>query len=545
MSDGRFQVPTPVNEPVKGYAPGSPERVSLEARIAEMEKERIEAPCVIAGRDVTTGDTFVAGAPHRHDLKLADVHAAGRAEIQQAIDAALAAKHDWARMPFEHRCAVFLRAADLLAGPWRDTINGATILGQSKSVQQSEIDAACELIDFLRFNVAFAEQVYDQQPNSVPGEWNRTDHRPLEGFVLAVTPFNFTAIAGNLPTAPALMGNTVVWKPSEKQALAAHHFMRLLQAAGLPDGVINLVHGDGAQAVDVATSSPHLGGLHFTGSAAVLSNLFRTVGERIDTFRAYPRIVGESGGKDFVVAHPSAPIDPLVVALGRGAFEYQGQKCSAVSRAYLPRSIWEQVRDPLADLARSLTMGDVGADLSTFMGAVIDGNAWTKHRDAIDQAKAAGAELLVGGTPDDTDGWFVPPTVLVTDDPRSTTMTEELFGPILAIHVYDDAHWDRILTEVDGAAPYALTGAVFARDLDAIAQATEALRNTAGNFYVNDKPTGSIVGRQPFGGARRSGTNDKAGSVINLQRWVSPRVIKETWDAPTDWRYPHQGEARA
>ncbi|MFA9445944.1 L-glutamate gamma-semialdehyde dehydrogenase [Egicoccus sp. AB-alg6-2] len=541
MSDGRFQVPEPVNEPIKGYAPGSPERASIEARLREMSAERIEAPCVIGGRDVTTGDTFVARSPHRHDLELADVHAAGRDQVQQAIDAALEAKHDWSRTPFEHRCAVFLRAADLLAGSWRDTLNAATILNQSKSIQQAEIDAACELIDFLRFNVAFAQRVYDEQPMSVPGEWNRTDHRPLEGFVLAVTPFNFTAIAGNLPTAPALMGNTVVWKPSEKQALSAHHLMRLLQAAGLPDGVINLVHGDGAQAVDVATSSPHLGGLHFTGSAAVLSGLFRRVGERIDTFRAYPRIVGESGGKDFVLAHPSAAVEPLVVALGRGAFEYQGQKCSAASRAYLPRSVWEGVRDPLADLASSLTMGDVGEDLSTFMGAVIDGNAWAKHRDAIEQAQEAGAELLVGGKPDDADGWFVPPTVLVTDDPRSRTMTEELFGPILTVHVYDDGDWDGILDEVDQAAPYALTGAVFAEDLRAVAQATDALRDAAGNFYVNDKPTGSIVGRQPFGGARRSGTNDKAGSVLNLQRWVSPRVIKETWAAPVDHRYPHQG----
>ena len=541
MSDGRFNVPTPVNEPIKGYAPGSPERAGLEGRIDAMAKERVEAPCVIGGRDVTTGDTFVARAPHRHDLELADVHAAGRDEVQQAIDAALAAKHDWSRMPFEHRCSVFLRAADLLAGSWRDTVNAATILNQSKSVQQAEIDAACELIDFLRFNVAFAQQVYEQQPASVPGEWNRTDHRPLEGFVLAVTPFNFTAIAGNLPTAPALMGNTVVWKPSEKQALSAHHLMRLFQAAGLPDGVINLVHGDGAQAVDVATNSPHLGGLHFTGSATVLSGLFRKVGERIDTFRSFPRIVGESGGKDFVVAHPSASTDPLVVALGRGAFEYQGQKCSAASRAYLPRSVWEQVRDPLADLASSLTMGDVSDDLSTFMGAVIDGNAWRKHRDAIEEARSQGVEVLVGGECDDTDGWFVPPTVLVTDDPRSRTMTEELFGPILTVHVYDDGSWDDMLTEVDEAAPYALTGAVFAEDLGAIAQATDALRDTAGNFYVNDKPTGSIVGRQPFGGARRSGTNDKAGSVLNLQRWVSPRVIKETWAAPIDYRYPHQG----
>jgi 1-pyrroline-5-carboxylate dehydrogenase len=541
MSNGRFLVPTPVNEPIKGYGPGSPERASLEARIATMTDERPEAPCVIDGQDVTTGQTFVARSPHRHDLELADVHAAGRDEVQRAIDAALAARHDWSRMPFEHRCAIFLRAADLLAGPWRDTLNAATILNQSKSVQQAEIDAACELIDFLRFNVAYAQRLYEEQPNSVAGEWNRTEHRPLDGFVLAVTPFNFTAIAGNLPTAPALMGNTVVWKPSEKQALSAHHLMRLFQAAGLPDGVINLVHGDGAQAVEVATSSPHLAALHFTGSADVLSGLFTKVGERISTFRNFPRIVGESGGKDFVVAHHSASVDPLVVALGRGAFEYQGQKCSAASRAYLPRSVWDRVRDPLADLASSLTMGDVGGDLSTFMGAVIDGRAFAKHRDAIAEAREQGVEVLVGGDCDDTDGWFVPPTVLVTDDPRSRTMTEELFGPILTVHVYDDGDWDKVLTEVDDATNYALTGAVFAEDRNAVAQASDALRDAAGNFYVNDKPTGSIVGRQPFGGARRSGTNDKAGSILNLQRWVSPRVIKETWDAPIDYRYPHQG----
>jgi 1-pyrroline-5-carboxylate dehydrogenase len=541
MSDGIFRVPEPYNEPVRGYAPGSPERASLERRIASMSGERVEAPCVIAGEEVRTGDTFVVRAPHRHDLELADVHAAGRTEVQRAIDASVAAQHDWAAMRFEDRAAIFVRAADLLAGEWRDTINAATILGQSKSVQQAEIDAACELIDFLRFNVHFAERLYEEQPRSVPGEWNRTDHRPLEGFVLAITPFNFTAIAGNLPTAPAVLGNTVVWKPSEKQALAAHHTMQLLRAAGLPDGVINLVHGDGALAAEVGTASPELAGLHFTGSAPVLHSLWRTVGERIDTYRSFPRIVGESGGKDFVLAHPSAAIERIVVALGRGAFEYQGQKCSAASRAYLPRSLWPEIRDGLADLAGELTMGDVGADLSTFMGAVISEGAYRKHADAIEGARAEGAEVLVGGDPDESQGWFVPPTVLVHDDPRSRTMTEELFGPILSVHVYDDGDWDEMLPEVDRATVYALTGSVFAEDRAAVAEATEALRNAAGNFYVNDKPTGSIVGRQPFGGARRSGTNDKAGSILNLMRWVSPRVIKETAAAPTDWRYPHQG----
>jgi 1-pyrroline-5-carboxylate dehydrogenase len=541
MSDGIFRVPEPYNEPIRGYAPGSPERASLERRIASMSSERADAPCVIAGEEIRTGDTFVVRAPHRHELELADVHAAGRTELQRAVDTAVAAQHDWAAMPFEDRAAIFIRAADLLAGEWRDTINAATILGQSKSVHQAEIDAACELIDFLRFNVHFAEKLYQEQPRSVPGEWNRTDHRPLEGFVLAITPFNFTAIAGNLPTAPAMLGNAVVWKPSEKQALAAHHTLQLLRAAGLPDGVINLVHGDGALAAEVGTASPDLAGVHFTGSAPVLHSLWRTVGERIDTYRSFPRIVGESGGKDFVLAHPSAAVDRIVVALGRGAFEYQGQKCSAASRAYLPRSLWPAIREGIADLAGELTMGDVGADLSTFMGAVISEGAYRKHVDAIEGAKAEGADVLVGGDPDDSQGWFVPPTVLVHDDPRSRTMTEELFGPILSVHVYDDGDWEKMLPEVDRATVYALTGSVFAEDRAVVAEATAALRNAAGNFYVNDKPTGSIVGRQPFGGARKSGTNDKAGSILNLQRWVSPRVIKETAAAPTEWRYPHQG----
>ncbi len=541
MSDGTFRVPVPSNEPVQGYAPGSPERATLETAIASMAGETAELPCVIAGERVHTGDTFVQRAPHRHDLELASVHAAGADEVKRAIEAASAAKADWARMPFEQRAAIFLRAADLLAGPERDRINAATILGQSKSVQQAEIDAACELIDFLRFNVAYAEKLYAEQPTSVDGEWNRVDHRPLDGFVLAITPFNFTAIAGNLPTAPAIVGNTVVWKPSEKQALAAQVTMDVLEAAGLPDGVINLVHGDGALAAEVATADPRFAGLHFTGSEAVLSSLFGQIGGNVSRYRSFPRIVGESGGKDFVVAHPSAHLDRLVIALARGAFEFQGQKCSAASRAYLPRSLWPRLRDRIAETTSELTIGDVGSDLSTFMGAVIDGAAFAKHRDAIARATDEGAELLVGGDLDDRDGWFVPPTVLVTDDPRSSTMVTELFGPILTIHVYEDADYEAVLGEVDAATDYALTGAVFADDRAAALHATEALRQAAGNFYVNDKPTGSVVGRQPFGGARRSGTNDKAGSVLNMMRWVSPRAIKETSVAPTDWRYPHQG----
>ncbi|HVL98894.1 MAG TPA: L-glutamate gamma-semialdehyde dehydrogenase [Egibacteraceae bacterium] len=540
MTDVVPSVPDAANEPVRAYCPGSPERAALADRLAAMAEERVEAPAVIAGQAVTGGETFPVTAPHDHRLVLADVHAADAGRVSRAIDAALQAAPAWARTPFEERASVLLRAAELLAGPWRDTLNAATILGQSKSWQQAEIDAACELVDFLRFNCHFAQRLYAEQPLSVAGAWNRIDYRPLEGFVLAVTPFNFTAIAGNLPTAPALLGNVVVWKPSEKQALAAHHTMRLLQAAGLPDGVINLVHGDGALVTDVALDRPEFAGLHFTGSTAVLRHLWRTAGERIERYRSYPRLVGESGGKDFVVAHASAEVEPLVVALGRGAFEYQGQKCSAVSRAYVPRSLWPQVREGIADLARALPMGDP-ADPATFLGAVIDGTAFRKHVDAMAKARSVGNEVLVGGGADDASGWFVEPTVLVTDDPKSETMTTELFGPILTIHVYDDARWEETLSLVDATSPYALTGAVFATDRKALQEAGAALRNAAGNYYVNDKPTGAVVGQQPFGGARGSGTNDKAGSAWNLLRWVSPRTVKENFVPPTDWRYPHMG----
>ena len=532
-------VPPPSNEPVLGYAPGSAERVSLEQRLATMAKDRIEAPMLIAGREVAGDSTFQVVAPHRRDLVLAEVQAAGPGHVQQAIDASLTAAPAWRAMPWEERAGIFLRAADLLAGPWRDTLNAATILGQSKSVYQAEIDAACELIDFWRFNVAFAAELYAQQPISAKGVWNRMDYRPLEGFVLALTPFNFTSIAANLPTAPALMGNVVVWKPSEKSALAAHWAMELLRAAGLPDGVINLVHGDGAMAVDVATSSPEFAGLHFTGSTDVFRGIWTTVGQRLPSYRSYPRLVGETGGKDFVVAHPSADVDRLIVALGLGAFEYQGQKCSAASRAYVPRSLWPRVRDGVADLASSLPMGDV-ADLSTFLGAVIDERAYRRHLDAFDRARAAGAEIVTGGTGDDSTGWFVRPTVIRHDDPRADSMVRELFGPVLSVFVYDDADWTGTLDLVDESA-YGLTGAVFASDRAAVGQAMDRLRWTAGNFYVNDKPTGAIVGQQPFGGSRQSGTNDKAGSALNLARWVSPRAIKENAAAPTTWRYPHLG----
>jgi 1-pyrroline-5-carboxylate dehydrogenase len=534
------RVPEPLNEPVLGYAPGSPERASLQRRVNAMAKERVEARMVVGGRELAGTSTFEVRAPHRHDLILADVHAAGPDQVGKAIGAALAARPAWAALPWEERIAVALRAAALLAGPWRDTINAATILGQSKSVQQAEIDAACELIDFLRFNAHFAAQLYADQPLSTPAAWNRTDHRPLEGFVLALTPFNFTSIMGNLAFAPAMMGNTVVWKVSEKAALAAHHLMGLFRAAGLPDGVINLVHGDGAMAVDVATGHHDFAGLHFTGSTAVFRNIWRMVGERMDGYRNFPRLVGETGGKDFVIAHPSADVDRLVVALGLGAFEYQGQKCSAASRAYIPRSLWPRVRDGIADLASSLPMGDV-ADLSTFLGAVIEEKSFRRHIDAIESARTAGAEVVTGGSGDDTDGWFVRPTVLRHDDPTADSMTRELFGPILSVHVYDDADWDAELDLVDRSA-YGLTGSVFATDRGAVLEASERLRWTAGNFYVNDKPTGAIVGQQPFGGARASGTDDKAGSALNLTRWVAPRTIKETWAAPLTWRYPHVGE---
>jgi 1-pyrroline-5-carboxylate dehydrogenase len=538
MTSGFVEVPPPVNEPVRTYAPGTAERGALADELAAVAAETVEASHVIAGVPQSGETTFEVRAPHDHDLHLADVHQATTANVAAAIAATRDAGADWARTPFEDRAAVFLRAADLIAGPWRDRLNAATILGQSKSWQQAEIDAACEAIDFLRFNVAFARDLLANQPLSVAGAWNRMDYRPLEGFVLAITPFNFTAIALNLPTAPALMGNTVVWKPSEKQALAAHWTMEILMAAGLPPGVINLVHGDGALVSDVAMASPDFAGLHFTGSAAVLQDLWRRSGERLDTYRSFPRIVGESGGKDFVVAHPSAAVDPLLVALVRGAFEYQGQKCSAVSRAYVPQSLWPQLRDGLADMATALPTGDI-ADPTVFLGAVISQAAFRKHADGIAGAVDTGAKILTGGGTDDRLGWFVDPTVLVTEDPRSDSMTRELFGPILTVYVYDDARWSETLELVDSTSPYALTGGVFAQDRRAIDDAAAALRHAAGNFYVNDKPTGSVVGQQPFGGARRSGTNDKAGSVFNLQRWTSPRAMKETFVPPTDWRYPH------
>jgi 1-pyrroline-5-carboxylate dehydrogenase len=542
MSDATTVVPLPVNEPVRSYAPGSAERASLEAKLKELQGAGpIDLTMTIAGQQrMGGGPAGQTVQPHRHSAVLGTWHEATEEDVQAAVDAALAAAPAWRAASYDDRAGVLLRAADLLAGPWRDVLNGATILGQSKSVFQAEIDAACELIDFLRFNVAFGKQVLAEQPVSSPGVWNRMDHRPLEGFVLAITPFNFTAIAANLPLAPALMGNTVVWKPSPTQQYAAHLTMRLLEAAGLPPGVINLVTGNGAAVSAVAVPHPQLAGIHFTGSTKTFQGLWQAVGSRIGSYRSYPRLVGETGGKDFVLAHESADPTAVEVALVRGAFEYQGQKCSAASRAYVPRSMWEGgLRDSLADRARSIAYGDV-TDLSVFGGAVIDRRAFERLADVVRRAGGdPGLEVLAGGGADDSEGFFVEPTVVVASDPHHDVMRTEYFGPVLGVHVYDD--WDEALRLVDTTADYALTGAVLATDAYAIAEASDRLRFAAGNFYVNDKPTGAVVGQQPFGGARQSGTNDKAGSVLNLLRWTSPRTIKTTFVPPLDHRYPHQG----
>ncbi|HYY63142.1 MAG TPA: L-glutamate gamma-semialdehyde dehydrogenase [Gaiellaceae bacterium] len=534
--------PEPRNEPVKDYAPGSPERAELQQRLHELERDRIEIPLVIGGKDVKTGETFEAVMPHRKSHVLADVHAGGQAEVEQAIEAARKARHDWARTPWEERAAIFLRAAELLSGPWRATVNAATMLNQSKTAHQAEIDAACELTDFFRFNVEFMTRIYKEQPQSAPGTWNRLEYRPLEGFVFAVTPFNFTAISGNLPSSPALMGNTVVWKPASTAAFSAYYVMRLFQEAGLPDGVINLVYGPGSVIGEAALASPELAGIHFTGSTPVFNSMWKTVGSNIGSYRNYPRIVGETGGKDFIVAHPTADVEAVATAIVRGSFEYQGQKCSAASRVYAPSNLWPELRERLADEIKQLKVGDV-SDFSNFMGAVIDANAFKTQRDAIDEAKAAAqAKVLVGGGVEDTEGYFVEPTVIETEDPDFRTMREELFGPVVTAYVYPEKNWDDTLDLVDRTAPYGLTGAVFARDRDAIEDAHEKLEYAAGNFYVNDKPTGAVVGQQPFGGSRASGTNDKAGSMWNLIRWVSPRTIKETFVPPKDYRYPYMAE---
>lgn len=538
MLNALVQVPAPRNEPVLSYAPGTPERAALRRQLAKMAGEVIEITPIIGGRRVATGRVAEAVMPHDHGHVLARWHRAGAAEVEQAIEAARRAHREWSRMPWEARAAIFLKAADLLAGPWRPVLNAATMLGQSKTVYQAEIDAACELVDFWRFNVHFAEQIYRQQPLSAPGTWNVMDYRPLEGFVFAVTPFNFTSIGGNLPTAPAILGNTVVWKPASTAVYSAHAIMQILEAAGLPPGVINLVPGSGAEVGDPALASPDLAGIHFTGSTEVFQTMWATVGRNLRRYRNYPRLVGETGGKDFVFAHPSAEVPALVTALTRGAFEYQGQKCSAASRAFIPRSLWPDVEAGLRRQVAAIRLGDP-ADFTTFMGAVIDAAAFKNIRGYLDWARSSpDVEILIGGGSDDSRGWFIEPTVLLARRPDVRVMREEIFGPVLTVYVYDDAALDQTLELCDRGTPYALTGSIFARDRAAIVHMTRALTHAAGNFYINDKPTGAVVGQQPFGGARASGTNDKAGSILNLLRWVSPRAIKENFVPPEDFTYP-------
>jgi 1-pyrroline-5-carboxylate dehydrogenase len=541
--DAIFTVPGPHNETVRTYAPNTGERTLLQRRIADLAGERAELTMTIGGQPRMGGGPAIdVVAPHRHSHVLGVTHNATNGDVAAAVAAATSAAPMWRAMPFEERAAIFLRAAELLAGPWRDTLNAATMLGQSKSVQQAEIDSACELIDFLRFNVHFGRKLLEDQPISSPGVWNRFDHRPLEGFVVAITPFNFTAIAGNLPTAPALMGNTVVWKPSVTQQLAAHYIMALLQAAGLPPGVINMLTGHGGPVSEVALTHRDFAGLHFTGSTATFQNLWRTMASKLDTYRSYPRIVGETGGKDFVIAHASANVDALQTALIRGAFEYQGQKCSAASRAYIPRSIWDGgLRDRLAATTESVSYGDV-ADFANFGGAVIDRRSFDKLTAALDRIKQSDVcTVLAGGSGDDREGFFVRPTVVECTDPTHEVFTTEYFGPILSVYVFDDKDYEATVTQAESASNYALTGAVFATDRRVIDWTAHALRYAAGNFYINDKPTGAVVGQQPFGGARASGTNDKAGSWHNLVRWTSPRSIKETFVPPVDHTYPHMG----
>jgi 1-pyrroline-5-carboxylate dehydrogenase len=534
--------PPPRNEPVQLYAPGSPERARLRAAIDDLQASAPHTvPLHIGGRSVAGhGEHLVVSAPHRHTLGIVETDTATTDDVRAAVDAALKAHHDWSTASWESRAAVFLRAADLLSGPFRDRLNAATILGQSKSVQQAEIDAACELIDFWRWNVHFGEQLQETQPVSSAGTWNRMDHRPLEGFVLAISPFNFTSIGGNLAVAPAIVGNTVVWKPATTALLAAQVIMEILEAAGLPPGVINMIAGPGAAVSEVAVKHPALAGIHFTGSTDTFQHLWTTVSANLSAYRTYPRLVGETGGKDFVLAHPSASDDALLVGLLRGSFEYQGQKCSASSRAYIPHSVWERLREPLAASTEAIPMGDP-AEFTTFMGAVIDEASYRKHEAVLTAAQSdPELTLIAGGECDSEVGWFVRPTILATTNPNHDLLQRELFGPILTVFPYPDADWHSVLDLVDRTSPYALTGAVFADDRGAVDEAMAHLRYAAGNFYVNDKPTGAVVGQQPFGGARKSGTNDKAGSILNMLRWVSPRVIKETFVPPTDWRYPHQ-----
>jgi 1-pyrroline-5-carboxylate dehydrogenase len=541
--DAITAVPLPANEPVHDYAPSTPERSRLQVALTALAEDPTELPHVIGGAHrMGNGRRIDVVQPHRHAATLGVLTNADHADAAAAVDAAMGARAHWAATPFDERAAIFLRAADLLAGPWRETIAAATMLGQSKTAYQAEIDAPCELVDFWRFNVAFAHQILAQQPLSVRGEWNRTDYRPLDGFVYAITPFNFSAIAGNLPTAPALMGNTVVWKPSVTQTFAAYLTMQLLEAAGLPPGVINLVAGDGYAVSDVALADPRLAAIHFTGSTATFQRLWREVGANIERYHSYPRLVGETGGKDFVLAHASAQPDVLRTALIRGAFDYQGQKCSAASRAFIAHSVWQQMGDDFLAAVAELPFGDI-TDFSNFGGALIDERAFVKNVDAIERAKGAAAvTIAVGGEYDDSEGYFVRPTVLLSDDPTDEAFATEYFGPLLSVYVYPDDQYQQILDVIDTGSRYALTGAVIADDRDAVLAAQNRLRFAAGNFYVNDKPTGAVVGRQPFGGSRGSGTNDKAGSMLNLLRWTSARSIKETFVPATDHNYPHMGQ---
>lgn len=543
MSLGQFRVPSPVNEPVKAYAPGSPEKIQIKAELAAQAKTVVDIPLVIGGQHLRTSKTSTVQSPHNHQKKLATVAQAGPAEMEQAIAAAAEGRRDWAALAWHDRAAVFLRAADMLTNSYRVKLNASTMLGQSKTVHQAEIDAACELIDFFRFNAQFAQKIYEEQPYSPAGQWNRSEARALEGFVYAVTPFNFTSIAINLPTAPALMGCSVIWKPAATSMLSSWYGLRLLEEAGLPPGVINLVSGDSAMISDCVFKSKDFAGIHFTGSTGVFNGMWETAGKNMSRYKTYPRMVGETGGKDFIFAHPSARVGALVTAMVRGAFEFQGQKCSAASRAYVPKSLWAQVKERLIASVNALKMGDPVEDFTNFMGAVIDRRAFDKIKSYIDHAKSASdAKIIAGGECDDKVGYFIRPTVIETTNPLFKSMVEEIFGPVLTVYVYDDNKMDDCLTSVDTASPYALTGAIFAEDRRVIASLTRRLEGAAGNFYINDKPTGAVVGQQPFGGARASGTNDKAGSIYNLLRWVSHRSIKETFSPITDIRYPFMDE---
>ncbi len=541
MGKGFFKVPMAVNEPVKDYAVGSPERAAVAAAYKEMYNSTVEVPLFINGKDVKTGDTDTMSCPHDHKHILGTYHKADKKLAQEAIDTALAARGKWAAMPWEQRAAIFLRAAELIAGPYRAKINAATMLGQSKNIFQAEIDASCELIDFLRFNVQFMTEIFNEQPQSTSGAWNRLEYRPLEGFVYAITPFNFTAIAANLPASAALMGNVVVWKPSDSQVYSAKVILDIFKEAGVPDGVINMVMGDPVMITDTVLASPDFSGIHFTGSTHVFKDIWQKIGTNIHNYKTYPRIVGETGGKDFIVAHKTANPAQVATAIARGAFEFQGQKCSAASRIYVSESIWADVKEQLVTDVKSFKIGSP-EDMSNFITAVIHEGSFDKLASFIDQAKKDdNAEIIVGGGYDKSKGYFIEPTVIVTTDPNYTTMSTELFGPVATIYVFEDKKWAETLELVDNTSEYALTGAVFSEDRYALEEAIEGLQNAAGNFYVNDKPSGAVVGQQPFGGARASGTNDKAGSKLNLYRWISPRMIKETFVTPTDYRYPFMG----